>query len=95
FQAVQRAWVDEASWIAGEIKSGLTNQQIADALGAQIFKGRDATGTDDSSLYTAARGHAASRLRNMLNAVGQQELERWSLARAAATPMALRRQAGQ
>jgi len=95
FQAVQKSRVDEAKWMLSELKSGLTNQQLRDALSEQIFKGRDATGTDSASLYAAARGVAASRLMSLLNSGGPPTPEEFSLGWAAARPVALRRQAGQ
>jgi hypothetical protein len=95
FQAEQKAEVDEAKWMESELKKGVTDQQLKDGLSEQIYNGREATATDDASLYTAARGRAASRMLSTLDLSGRTTLEHFSLARAAARLMTLRRQAGK
>lgn len=95
FQAEQKAQVDEAAWMQSEVEGGLTDQQLRDALSEQIYKDRRATGTDVASVYTAARGEAASRLLSLLDNLGQAVVGNISSQLAGAKPLTLRRLSGR
>ncbi|MGH9604737.1 MAG: hypothetical protein ACRD3N_03445 [Terracidiphilus sp.] len=92
FEAEQKAEVDEANWMLTQLNNGITNQQLTDALSQQIYNGRNATGTDDASLYTAAQGRAAEGLLADLLQQGQQYMRAVATTLAKATPALLRRQ---
>ncbi len=72
FGAEQKAEVDEANWVLGQLHDSLTDQQLKDALSQQIYNGRNTTGNDNTSLYTTALGEEASRALDVLDEGGQR-----------------------
>ncbi|MGH9352774.1 MAG: hypothetical protein ACRD2G_11540 [Terriglobia bacterium] len=95
FQAEQQARIDESGWMQNQLESGETDQQLRDSLSNQIYAGRNSTGTDTASLYTAARGEAASRLLSVLNFGGRAALKQISLQLMNAKRITVQRDASQ
>jgi hypothetical protein len=94
FQASQQAEVDEAGWMLDQLSAGLTDQQLRDSLSEHIYRGRNSTGTDPSSLYGAARGEQASRLLSVFGQGGQTALQAVATRLANAKRLTLQRQNG-
>jgi hypothetical protein len=95
FQGEQQAEVDEGTWAVDQLSSSTTTEEIQQGLSQQIYEGRNATGTDSASLYTAARGREASRLLGVLDHSGRTALQIVATRLSRAKPMTLSRQAGQ
>ena len=91
FQARQQAQVDEAAWMLNQFSASPTDQQLKDALSEHIYQGRNSTGTDPASLYTAARGEEASWLLSLLEDDGQAALRHVAANLATAHRLTLRR----
>jgi hypothetical protein len=95
FQGEQQAEVDEGTWAVDQLSSSTTTEEIQQGLSQQIYEGRNATGTDSASLYTAARGREASRLLGVLDHSGRTAIQIVATRLSRAKPMTLSRQAGQ